>query len=50
MSLKLPKLLYGITVPQSLVMKLVAYFGVEKVIKIEVLRGRVKELEWTRQG
>jgi len=37
-------------VPQSPVVKLVAYFGVKEVVKTEVLRGRVKELEWTRQG
>jgi len=34
--------------PQSLVVRLVAYFGVKKVVKTEVLRSRVKELEWTR--
>jgi len=37
-------------VPQSLVVKLVAYFGVKEVVKTEVLRGRVKESEWTRRG
>jgi len=31
--------------PQSLVVRLVAYFGVKEVIKTEVLRGRVKESE-----
>jgi len=31
--------------PQSLVVRLVAYFGVEKVAKIEVPGGRVKESE-----
>ena len=31
--------------PQSSVVRLVAYFGVKKVIKTEVLRSRVKELE-----
>jgi len=34
-------------VPQSLVMRLVKYFRVKKVVKTEVLRSRVKELEWT---
>ena len=34
--------------PRSSVVRLVAYFGVKKVIKTEVLRSRVKELEWTR--
>jgi len=32
----------------SLVMRLVAYFGVREVTKIEVLRSRVEESEWTR--
>ena len=32
-------------VPQSLVVRLVAYFGVKEVIKTEVLRSRVKEPE-----
>jgi len=32
----------------SPVMRLVAYFRVKEVIKTEVLRSRVKELEWTR--
>jgi len=36
-------------VPWSLVVRLVAYFGVVEVIKTEVLRGRVKESEWTRR-
>jgi len=36
--------------PWSPVMKLVAYFGVKEVVKTEVLRGRVKESEWTRRG
>jgi len=44
MSLNLPKDLYGIT----LVVRLVVYFGVIEVVKTEVLRGQVKELEWTR--
>ena len=35
-------------VPRSLVMRLVAYFGVKEVVKTEVLRSRVKESEWTR--
>jgi len=35
-------------VPQSPVVKLVVYFGVKEVVKTEVLRGRVKESEWTR--
>ena len=34
--------------PQSLVVRLVAYFGVKEVVKTEVLRSRVRELEWTR--
>ena len=34
--------------PQSLVVGLVAYFGVKEVVKTEVLRSRAKELEWTR--
>jgi len=34
--------------PQSPVMRLVTYFGVKEVIKTEVLRSRVRELEWTR--
>jgi len=34
--------------PQSPVMRLVAYFGVEKVAKTEVPESRVKEFEWTR--
>jgi len=34
--------------PWSLVVRLVVYFGIEKVIKIEVLRSRVKDPEWTR--
>jgi len=35
--------------PQSPVVRLVAYFRVMEVVKTEVLRNRVKELEWTRQ-
>ena len=35
-------------VPRSLVMRLVAYFGVKEVVKTEVLRSRVKESEWTK--
>jgi len=35
-------------VPWSPVMRLVAYFGVMEVVKTEVLRGKMKELEWTR--
>ena len=34
--------------PRSLVVRLVAYFGVKEVIKTEVLRSRVKKLEWTK--
>jgi len=34
--------------PQSPVVRLVAYFGVKEVAKTEVLRSRVKELEWIR--
>jgi len=34
--------------PQSPVVRLVAYFRVEEVIKTEVLRSQVKESEWTR--
>jgi len=34
--------------PQSPVVRLVTYFRVKKVVKTEVLRSRVKELEWTR--
>jgi len=34
--------------PRSPVVRLVAYFGVKEVIETEVLRSRVKELEWTR--
>jgi len=34
--------------PWSLVMRLVVYFGVMEVVKTEVLRGQVKELEWAR--
>jgi len=34
--------------PWSPVMRLVAYFGVEKVTKTEVPKSRVKESEWTR--
>jgi len=36
--------------PQSPVVRLVMYFGVMEVVKTEVLRRQVKELEWTRQG
>jgi len=36
-------------VPQSLVVRLVAYFRVMEVVKTEVLRRQVKESEWTRQ-
>jgi len=35
--------------PRSLVVRLVAYFGVREVAKTEVLRSRVKESEWTRE-
>jgi len=35
--------------PQSPVVRLVAYFGVGKVVKTEVLRSRMKESEWTRR-
>ena len=35
-------------VPRSLVVRLVAYFGVKEVVETEVLRSRVKESEWTR--
>ena len=35
-------------VPRSPVMRLVVYFGVKEVVKTEVLRSQVKELEWTR--
>jgi len=35
-------------VPQSPVVRLVAYFGVREVAKTEVLRSQVKELEWTK--
>ena len=34
--------------PQSLVMRLVAYFGVMEVIKTEVLSGQVEESERIR--
>jgi len=34
--------------PRSPVMRLVAYFGVEKVTKTKVPESRVKESEWTR--
>jgi len=34
--------------PWSPVMRLVVYFGVMEVVKTEVLRGQVKELEWAR--
>jgi len=33
---------------QSPVVRLVVYFRVKEVIKTEVLRSRVKELEWTK--
>jgi len=35
-------------VPRSPVVRLVTYFRVIEVVKTEVLRGQVKELEWTR--
>jgi len=35
-------------VPWSLVMRLVAYFGVKEVVKTEVLSGQVEELERIR--
>jgi len=35
-------------VPQSPVVRLVAYFGVEEVAKTEVPESRVKKSEWTR--
>jgi len=35
-------------VPQSLVVRLVMYFGVMEVVKTEVLSGQVKELERIR--
>ena len=35
-------------VPRSPVVRLVVYFGVKEVVETEVLRSRVKELEWTR--
>jgi len=38
----------GVPLHQSPVVSLVAYFGVREVAKIEVLRSRVKESEWTR--
>jgi len=34
--------------PRSPVVRLVAYFGMKKVVKTEVLRSRVKDPEWTR--
>ena len=34
--------------PRSPVVRLVAYFGVKKVVKTEVLRSRVEGPEWTR--
>jgi len=34
--------------PWSPVVRLVVYFGVREVAKIEVLRSRVKESEWTK--
>ena len=34
--------------PRSPVVGLVAYFRVKEVVKTEVLRSQVKELEWTR--
>jgi len=34
--------------PWSPVMRLVTYFRVMEVVKTEVLRGQVKESEWTR--
>jgi len=36
-------------VPRSLVVRLVTYFGAREVAKIEVLRSRMKESEWTRR-
>ena len=35
--------------PWSLVVSLVAYFGVGKVAKTEILRSWMKESEWTRR-
>jgi len=35
--------------PRSLVVRLVVYIGVMEVVKTEVLKGRVKESEWTRR-
>ena len=35
-------------VPRSLVMRLVAYFGVREVVKTEVLSGQVEESERIR--
>jgi len=35
-------------VPRSLVVRLVAYFGVEEVVKTEVLSGQVEESERIR--
>jgi len=35
-------------VSQSPVVRLVTYFGMMEVVKTEVLRGQVKESEWTR--
>jgi len=35
--------------PRFPVVRLVVYFGVMEVIRTKVLRGRVKESEWTRQ-
>jgi len=34
--------------PWSPVMRLVTYFRMKEIVKTEVLRSRVKELEWTR--
>ena len=34
--------------PRSPVVRLFMYFGVKEVVKTDVLRGRVKEPEWTR--
>ena len=35
--------------PRSPVVRLVTYFGVREVAKTEVLRSRIKELEWTKR-
>jgi len=36
--------------PWSPVVRLVVYFRVMEVVKTEVLRRQLKELEWTRRG